>query len=168
VRNLATLGLLARCGPGGDGCAALGLECDASTGLCDAPTVGYGQACAPGFRRCRTEPLTDDERAIAPLGYLCHPREPRGFCLIRCDASQPNTTGSDAIDSRCGEEAGLVCSTPGVSSAIKDDRRQSVCIRRCSGASTPEQNARICGPSMICINQRAITGCNFDDTLEPR
>jgi hypothetical protein len=113
------------------------LECNPDTCLCDAPFVGYGQACGVGIAQCNVKP-----DKFAPEGYRCFPPW-GGFCQRGCDPAEPNTRSADnmgkepqqLLDSRCGELPGFYCyaglqtcikfcdqniSTPGQCSAVVD------------------------------------------------
>lgn len=194
VRNLASIGPVPSCGPKADDscsmasrCTALGLACNPTSCLCEPPGVGYGESCGAGFQRCRTAPLDDQERAFAPSGFVCHARQPRGFCLIRCDAGKMDETtekgpNGEELDSRCSDLPGFVCVTPGASATSLDDKKESVCVRRCNPSATDDEIARVCqapaprssggvvvdlADGLRCTNQRNVTGCTFDFAYEP-
>jgi hypothetical protein len=87
------------------------LECNPESCFCDAPFVGYGQACGPGIAQCSPK-----EDKFAPNGYRCFPPW-GGFCQRACDPAKPNAradenTGKEVtaqVDTRCGEVPGLIC-----------------------------------------------------------
>jgi hypothetical protein len=155
-------------------CTSIGLECNPSTCLCDLPSVGWGEVCAPGFQRCRTTPL-DSEKAFAPNGYICHPRDARGFCQPRCDATGMDMNPDSDKDSRCGDVPGFTCVTPGTSSSSLDNKKDSICVRTCktsepaetSVCATPPAGAPETAGKQICVSQRQVTSCNFNDALYP-
>jgi hypothetical protein len=175
VKNVALAGVVPPCGTrdaatgactvdADDRCTAAGLSCNPTTCLCDVPAVGAGELCAPGFQRCRTDPLDPTEAALAPLGFVCHPA-PRGFCIVRCDASAPDMSPEDDLDSRCGNRPGFACVTPGTSATSLDDRKQSVCVRRCMRGDLASE--RTCAAPLRCQSQRQVTACTLDDGLYP-
>jgi hypothetical protein len=96
---------------GDPACTASGLECNKDTCFCDAPFVGYGQACGSGIAQCNP-----DKDALSDNGYACFPAF-GGFCYLACSPASPNTHVMDNVgkkpnqllDSRCKELPGMVC-----------------------------------------------------------
>lgn len=183
VKNVALSGVVPTCGTrdattsmwtadAEDRCAAAALSCNRASCSCDIPAVGWGEMCAPGFQRCRTEPLDAAEAAFAPAGYVCQPAAPRGFCVPRCDATATDTSPEADRDSRCGDVPGFACMKPGA------------CMRPCKPGDAGDRACRAplrvtlpgrdgadreidAAAGLRCLSQGGVAGCNFDDALYP-
>jgi hypothetical protein len=85
------------------------LECNKDTCFCDAPVVGYGQACGSGIAQC-----SEEEDKFAPNGYVCFPPW-GGFCQRNCQGgnsmAQQNIGKEPTqwVDSRCFGVKGFIC-----------------------------------------------------------
>jgi hypothetical protein len=96
-------------------CKAIGLECNKNTCACDAPFVGYGQACGPGIAQCNPDP-----DKFSDAGYTCWPPF-GGFCYLSCNNTVPNALAmqnmgkkpTQFVDSRCKELPGYTCLSSG-------------------------------------------------------
>jgi hypothetical protein len=93
------------------------LECNPDTCFCDAPFVGYNQACGPGIAQCLPgKPDGSPRDKFSPFGYRCFPPW-GGFCQRACNPALPNTLNDQnegkklnaAVDSRCGGLPGMLC-----------------------------------------------------------
>ena len=92
-------------------CTKDGLECNPDTCFCDAPFVGYGQACGPGIAQCNTA-----EDKFSKHGYQClFPWG--GYCIMRCKGEDVNELKdrnagkkpTEIVDSRCKGIPGYQC-----------------------------------------------------------
>jgi hypothetical protein len=93
------------------------LECNPDTCFCDAPFVGYGEACGPGVAQCQPKNPKKPVDGFFSEGLRCWPPW-GGFCQRGCDPGKTNTLsdqnedkmeGYQLVDSRCGGLPGLVC-----------------------------------------------------------
>ena len=96
---------------GDPACTPDGLECNPNTCFCDAPFVGYGQACGPGKAQCN-----GDEDKFSKHGYTClFPSG--GYCYMKCDFADTNEfeamnagkKTTEIRDSRCKGVPGFSC-----------------------------------------------------------
>jgi hypothetical protein len=145
------------------------LECNPETCFCDAPFVGYGQACGPGIAQCN--PKGD---SFSPKGYRCFPPW-GGFCQKACDPAASNTyaaenAGKEAtqlLDSRCGEPAtpGFVCFAS-IATCIKFCDENVKNPNQCSVQGKVGEEARELQAGQTCQNF-GIAVCAWPDTHTP-
>jgi hypothetical protein len=145
------------------------LECNRDTCFCDAPIVGYGQACGPGIAQC-----SRDSDKFSDAGYVCFPPW-GGFCQKACRGA--NTMAQmnlgkeviDWVDSRCFGAKGFVCFG------------QLGCIKLCDQNITdmPGQPPQCAVSTMVGSETRDIQAgqtcqdfglqvCAWPDTWEPK
>jgi hypothetical protein len=154
---------------GDTACTSNGLECNKNTCFCDAPFVGYGQACGAGVAQCNPE-----KDALSDNGYGCFPAF-GGFCYLGCNPSTPNMRSMENMgkkanelrDSRCKDLPGLVC---------LGYNGGGLCLKLCDlnitegdqcAASVPvEGGSRNLGESQACQDY-GIEVCTWPDTYTP-
>jgi hypothetical protein len=144
------------------------LECNPDTCFCDAPFVGYGQACGPGIAQC--SPKKDK---FAPDGYQCFPPW-GGFCQRACDPGKPNTRASEndgketlaQIDTRCGEVPGFLC-LGGVRTCVKYCNENIQDPKQCSAMVMVGNETREIQEGQTCHNY-GIQLCAWPDNYTPQ
>jgi hypothetical protein len=146
-------------GKGDPVCEAKQLECNPRTCSCDAPTVGYGQACGGGRTRC-----SEEENEYAEMGLKCFPPQ-NGFCYLSCDLEKTNTREKqnlgrepkDFVDSRCGERPGYSCYR------IDRSARRGICLKfcdedlvddaaQCAAPADAKTGGDNIGEGQVCVN----------------
>jgi hypothetical protein len=133
------------------------LECNPDTCFCDAPFVGYGQACGPGIAQC----LPKNDKVTDPFfaeGLRCWPPY-GGFCQRGCDPGKANSledqNKEDAeayqlLDSRCGGLPGLVCIGGPYRTCLKfcdqniQDLKQCSAVVKVGNAEIETQDGQTC------------------------
>ncbi len=142
------------------------LECNPDTCFCDAPFVGYGQACGPGVAQCQREP-----DAFAPDGYRCFPPW-GGFCQKSClgtNTRAMENMGKEPtkwVDTRCEGSPGFVCYTP-LATCIK------ICDQNVQDPAQCSVSAKL-GEQTIDIQEGqtcqdfGLQVCTWPDTWDPK
>jgi hypothetical protein len=154
---------------GDTACTSNGLECNKDTCFCDAPFVGYGQACGSGIAQC-----SPDKDALSDNGYGCFPAF-GGFCYLACNPASTNSHAMDNVgkkpnqllDSRCKNLPGYVC---------LGYNGGGLCLKLCDlnitegnqcTANVPVDNAsKDLGGSQICQDY-GLEVCTWPDTYSP-
>jgi hypothetical protein len=144
------------------------LECNPETCFCDAPFVGYGQACGPGIAQCSPTP-----DKFAPDGYQCFPPW-GGFCQRGCDPAKPNTRSEEnagkeiaqQVDTRCGEVPGLVC-FGGLRTCIKFCDQNIKDPKQCSAVVPVGDESRETQEGQTC-QDFGLAVCAWPDTWTPQ
>jgi hypothetical protein len=147
------------------------LECNKDTCFCDAPFVGYGQACSAGVAQCSPE-ADMDAPAFAPHGYKCFPPW-GGFCQRACDPSEPNTHAAQNmgkeiqfyLDSRCGDIPGMFC-LPSLQTCIKFCDQNVTDPSQCSAVLPVNDQLRETQAGQIC-QDFGLPVCAWPDTYTP-
>jgi hypothetical protein len=156
-------------GRGDVACTASGLECNKDTCFCDAPFVGYAQACGPGIAQCNPE-----KDALSDTGYGCFPAS-GGFCYLACNPAQPNARAAEnqgrkpteLRDSRCKELPGFVClGYNGGGLCLKLCDQNVTDPNQCSAPTMVDTEARDLGDSQVC-QDLGIEVCTWPDTYTP-
>jgi hypothetical protein len=156
-------------GRGDVACTPSGLECNKDSCYCDAPFVGYGQACGAGLAQCNPE-----KDALSDTGYGCFPAS-GGFCYLACDPAQRNTRAADnrglkateLRDSRCKDLPGFLClsyNRGGLCLKLCD--QNVVDPNQCSAPTMVDTAVRDLGDSQVC-QDLGIEVCAWPDTYTP-
>lgn len=144
------------------------LECNPDTCFCDAPFVGFGQACRTGVTNC--SPLADK---FAPYGYRCFPPG-AGFCQRACSPFDSNPRegenedkeAHELIDTRCGALPGFYC-IGGLMTCLKFCNLNVSDPNQCSARLKVGDMERETHEGMICQNF-GIGVCAWPDTYTPQ
>jgi hypothetical protein len=142
------------------------LECNPDTCFCDAPFVGYGEACGPGQAQCRRDP-----DAFAEDGYRCFPPW-GGFCQKSClgaNSKSMENMGKEPtkwVDSRCPGSPGYICYTP-LATCIKLCDQNVSDLKQCSVEAPVGMETREIQEGQICQDY-GLHVCTWPDTWEPK
>jgi hypothetical protein len=151
-------------------CTKSGLECNKDTCYCEAPFVGYGQACGPGIAQC-----SPDKDAFSEVGYLCFPPS-GGFCYLKCDTSKPNARASEntgkkpteAVDTRCNGLTGYACLGTGTGPiCLKLCDTNVTATNQCSTTATLETDPEDIGKEQLC-QDLGLEVCTWPDSYTGR
>jgi hypothetical protein len=143
------------------------LECNPDTCFCDAPYVGYGQACGPGIAQCQRagDKFSED-------GYRCFPPW-GGFCQKSCFGTNTRfaeNAGKEPtrwVDSRCGDGGpGYVCNTS-VATCIKYCDQNVSDLGQCSVNATVVSEMRDIQEGQTC-QDFGIQVCAWPDTWDAK
>lgn len=133
-------------------CTKIGLECNKDTCFCDAPFVGYGQACGPGIAQC-----SPDKDALNDTGYVCFPPW-GGFCHLKCGMGSNARAGENQdkkppqfVDTRCKELPGYVCLNAfGNPTCLRFCDQNVMDPNQCSATTTAGKDAVDLGAGQTC------------------
>ena len=152
------------------------LECNPDTCFCDAPFVGYGQACGSGIAQCFPPPMTPDEFGdFGKYGYQCFPPW-GGFCQRACNPAEANTLAAqnmgkerkDQLDSRCGGLPGLVCFQLNVlGTCVKFCDQNVTDPNQCSAVVKVGNGTEETQEGQVCLDY-GISICSWPDTYSPK
>jgi hypothetical protein len=142
------------------------LECNPDSCFCDAPFVGYGQACGPGVAQCsrKADKFADD-------GYRCFPPW-GGYCQKSCLG--PNTLSAENVgkeptkwvDSRCGGAPGFIC-LGSIATCIKLCDQNVTDPKQCSVETLVGMETREIQEGQICQDY-GLHVCTWPDTWDPK
>jgi hypothetical protein len=150
-------------------CTSLGLECNKDTCFCDAPFVGFGQACGAGIAQCNPE-----KDALSETGYGCFPAF-GGFCYLACNPSTANTRAADNMgkkanqlrDSRCKDVPGMVClNYNGGGLCLKLCDLNITVGNQCTANVPVEDMSQDIGANQTCQDY-GLEICSWPDTYTP-
>jgi hypothetical protein len=145
----------------------LPLECNPETCFCDAPFVGYGQACGPGVAQC--SPKADK---FSPDGYSCFPPW-GGFCQKACGGANSLTAQNRGkepnqwVDSRCGGATGYICLATPFPTCIKLCDQNVTDAMQCSVNTQVGEQTRDIQEGQTC-QDFGLHVCSWPDTWEPK
>jgi hypothetical protein len=158
---------------GDQACTSQGLECNPDTCFCDAPFVGYGQACGPGIAQC--DPAGD---AFNEHGYTCF-LPFGGYCYMRCKSGDTNTHMADNegkkptefLDSRCKNLLGYQCLAAGFL-----PEGYGICLKlcdtnvtmgnQCESKTTMDMMEKDIGDGQVC-QDFGLEVCTWPEGFEP-
>jgi hypothetical protein len=144
------------------------LECNPDSCFCDAPFVGYGQACGPGIAQC--SPKGDK---FSPEGYRCFPPW-GGFCQRGCDPGKANARADEnmgkeitaQVDTRCGEVPGFIC-FGGLRTCVKFCNQNIKDPKQCSAMVPVGGEVRETQEGQTC-QDFGLQVCAWPDTYTPQ
>jgi hypothetical protein len=145
----------------------LPLECNPDTCFCDAPFVGYGQACGPGVAQCQP-----DGDSFSPDGYSCFPPW-GGFCQKACVGANSRASENQGkepnlwVDSRCGGASGYICLATPFPTCIKLCDQNVSDPLQCSVNTQVGDETRDIQAGQTCQDY-GLHVCSWPDTWEPK